>query len=126
MSDTAVVENTGSPVAAAPAAEKKAKKTTTPKAKKPSTVPSHPPTQQMVDAAIKTLKERAGSSLSAIKKYIASTYKVDAQKLSPFIKKYLKSAVDSGKLIQPKGKGAAGSFKLSAAASKEPKEKKKN
>ncbi|KAI8124158.1 histone H3 [Lucilia cuprina] len=61
----------------------------------------------MVDAAIKTLKER------------------DAQKLSPFIKKYLKSAVDSGKLVQPKGKGAAGSFKLSAAASKEPKEKKK-
>ncbi|XP_061395376.1 histone H1.2-like [Musca vetustissima] len=77
----------------------------------------------MVDAAIKTLKERGGSSLPAIKKYLASTYKVDAQKLAPFIKKYLKSAVASGKLIQTKGKGASGSFKLSASASKEPKAK---
>uniref|UniRef100_A0A1I8M6G3 H15 domain-containing protein n=1 Tax=Musca domestica TaxID=7370 RepID=A0A1I8M6G3_MUSDO len=81
------------------------------------------PTQQMVDAAIKTLKERGGSSLPAIKKYLASTYKVDAQKLAPFIKKYLKGAVASGKLIQTKGKGASGSFKLSASASKEPKAK---
>ncbi|XP_059220366.1 histone H1-like, partial [Stomoxys calcitrans] len=77
----------------------------------------------MVDAAIKTLKERGGSSLPVIKKYFASTYKVDAVKLAPFIKKYLKSAVASGKLIQTKGKGASGSFKLSPSASKEPKAK---
>nr|XP_036228659.1 histone H1t-like [Bactrocera oleae] len=37
---------------------------------------------------------------------------------SPFIKRYLKSAVTSGKLIQTKGKGASGSFKLSVAANK--------
>lgn len=111
--------------AAAPAivAEKKAKKAPAAGSKKPKSTPTHPPTQQMVDAAIKTLKERGGSSLLAIKKYIAATYKVDVQKLAPFIKKYLKGAVVSGKLVQTKGKGAAGSFKLSTAASKEPKVK---
>ena len=91
--------------------------------KKTSTPPSHPPTQQMVDASIKNLKERGGSSLLAIKKYISATYKCDAQKLSPFIKKYLKSAVANGKLIQTKGKGASGSFKLSVAVKKVPKQK---
>ncbi|XP_039951428.1 histone H1-gamma, late-like [Bactrocera tryoni] len=88
------------------------------KPKKPSVAPTHPPTQQMVDASIKNLKERGGSSLLAIKKYISATYKCDAQKLAPFIKRYLKSAVTSGKLIQTKGKGASGSFKLSVAANK--------
>ncbi len=76
---------------------------------------SHPPTADMVNTAIKTLKERGGSSLQAIKKYIAANYKVDVDKLAPFIKKYLKSAVTKGALIQTKGKGANGSFKLSAA-----------
>jgi histone H1/5 len=46
------------------------------------------------------------------KKYIAANYKVDSQKLSPFIKKYLKTAVASGELVQAKGKGASGSFRL--------------
>lgn len=112
-------------VAASPAivAEKKTKKAAPSGSKKPKSTPTHPPTQQMVDAAIKTLKERGGSSLLAIKKYIAATYKVDVQKLAPFIKKYLKGAVVSGKLVQTKGKGAAGSFKLSASANKEPKAK---
>lgn len=78
--------------------------------------PSHPPTATMVNAAIKTLKERGGSSLQAIKKYISSTYKVDAEKLAPFIRKYIKNAVASGKLVQTKGNGAAGSFKLPSTA----------
>uniref|UniRef100_A0A1A9ZPV1 H15 domain-containing protein n=1 Tax=Glossina pallidipes TaxID=7398 RepID=A0A1A9ZPV1_GLOPL len=69
------------------------------------------------------LVERGGSSLLAIKKYINGTYKCDSQKLAPFIKKYLKTSVASGKLIQTKGKGASGSFKLSAAATKDPKGK---
>ena len=94
MSETAVVAT--SPVAAAPvAAEKKgaAKKAkgaagVGTKAKKTTSASTHPPTQQMVDAAIKNLKERGGSSLLAIKKYISATYKCDAQKLAPFIKKY--------------------------------------
>ncbi|XP_030079003.1 histone H1-like [Drosophila hydei] len=98
-----------------PASASKAKKTTAP--------PTHPPTQQMVDASIQNLKERGGSSLLAIKKYISATYKCDAQKLAPFIKKYLKNSVANGKLIQTKGKGASGSFKLSASSKKEPKPK---
>jgi hypothetical protein len=69
----------------------------------------------MVGNAIKSLKERGGSSLQAIKKYIAANYKVDSEKLSPFIKKYLKTAVASGELVQTKGKGASGSFRLAAA-----------
>lgn len=81
--------------------------------KKPRVKPAHPPTSDMVNAAIKNLKERGGSSLQAIKKYIAANYKVDAEKLAPFIRKYLKSAVAGGTLTQPKGKGASGSFKLS-------------
>ena len=95
------------------------------KAKKPRTVPSHPKTSDMVNAAITNLKERGGSSLQAIKKYVAATYKVDVEKLSPFIKKYLKSAVTSGSLVQTKGKGASGSFKLSGGKSEKKAEGKK-
>ena len=89
-------------------APKKTKSST----KKPRTKPR---TSEMVVTAIKSLKERGGSSIQAIKKYIAANYKVDPEKLSPFIKKYLKSAVASGELVQTKGKGASGSFKLAAA-----------
>ncbi|XP_073973432.1 histone H1-like [Rhodnius prolixus] len=73
---------------------------------------SHPPTSQMVTAAIKDLKERGGTSLHAIKKYISTKYNVDAEKMSFFIRKYIRSAVESGELVQTKGKGASGSFKL--------------
>lgn len=126
MSDTAIATS-ASPVAAPQTqVEKKVankKSASGSKAKKVAVPPSHPPTQQMVDASIKNLKERGGSSLMAIKKYIAATYKCDAQKLAPFIKKYLKTAVANGKLVQTKGKGASGSFKLSASAKKDPKPK---
>lgn len=81
---------------------------------------THPPTAVMVTAAIKSLKDRGGSSLQAIKKYMAATYKVDVEKMAPFIKKYLKGTVISGDLIQTKGKGASGRFKL-ATAEKKPK-----
>lgn len=97
----------------APAPAATPKKAKSAASKKPRTKPSHPPTSDMVNAAIKNLKERGGSSLQAIKKYISANYKVDAEKLAPFIRKYLKAAVASGTLTQPKGKGASGSFKLS-------------
>lgn len=77
---------------------------------------SHPSTAIMVNNAIQNLKERGGSSLQAIKKYISATYKVDAEKFAPFIKKYIKSSVVSGALVQTKGKGASGSFKLASTA----------
>ncbi|XP_040564367.1 histone H1 [Lepeophtheirus salmonis] len=73
---------------------------------------SHPTSAVMVKAAITELKERNGSSIQAIKKYIAAHYKVDIVKMSPFIRKALKAAVEKGVLTQTKGKGASGSFKL--------------
>lgn len=89
------------------------KKAATPAAKKTAQKSDHPPCSEMVDAAIKALKERGGSSLLAIKKYVAATFKVNIEKLAPFIKKYIKGAVVKGHLLQTKGIGASGSFKLS-------------
>ncbi|XP_023244745.1 histone H1-III-like [Centruroides sculpturatus] len=86
--------------------------------KSPKTKPNHPKISQMINAAIVELKDRGGSSLQAIKKYIASTYQVDVEKLAPFIKKHLKLAVSDGSLIQTKGKGASGSFKISVSGKK--------
>ncbi|XP_072169208.1 uncharacterized protein [Diadema setosum] len=80
--------------------------------KKPRAKPAHPSSSAMVVAAITALKERGGSSLQAIKKYIAANYKVDIQKQLPFIKRAIKTGVAKGTLVQVKGKGASGSFKL--------------
>ena len=93
-------------------------------AKKPAAKkPDHPPVATMVNAALANLKERKGSSLAAIKKYVAATYKVDAAKLAPFIRRYLKKAVADGKINQTKGSGASGSFKLVKKAEEKPKKK---
>ena len=72
------------------------------KAAKPKKPALHPKTSVMVAAAIAALKDRKGSSLAAIKKYIAANYKVDVVKLSPFIRKALKKAVEGGVLKQVK------------------------
>ncbi|CAH1364751.1 hypothetical protein MTP99_001116 [Tenebrio molitor] len=115
MSD---VENQAtSPVTSGSAATPQSPAKKEKKAKNPRAKPSHPPTSEMVNNAIKGLKERGGSSLQAIKKFVAANYKVDAEKVAPFIKKYLKSAVASGSLVQTKGKGASGSFKLASTTS---------
>merc|ERR1712018_930878 len=82
-----------------------------PAAKKPKAKPTHPPTSAMIAAAIKALKERNGSSLAAIKKYIAATYKVDVVKLAPFIRKALKKGVEAKK---PKAKKVKKSPKKAA------------
>merc|ERR1712064_138536 len=90
-------------------------------AKKPKAAPTHPPTSAMVVAAIKALKERGGSSLPAIKKYIAANYKVDVVKLSPFIRKALKKGVEKKTLVQVKA-----SYKLGKVEKpKKPKKPKK-
>ncbi|XP_077511738.1 histone H1-like [Amblyomma americanum] len=113
--------------AAAPAAPTSPKKKAPRSSGKPRPAASHPKVSAMVTASIGALKERGGSSLQAIKKHMAATYKVDVEKLSPFIRKYLKSAVAAGALVQTKGKGASGSFKLAnkgaAAAEKKPAKK---
>lgn len=104
---TAAVENAASTPTAKKAAKSKVK-TQRPKS-------THPPTAEMVTSAIKELKDRKGSSVLAIKKYIVTNYKVDGEKFAPFIKRYLKAAVTSGAVVQTKGKGASGSFKLATA-----------
>ena len=103
---------------AASAKAPKAKKATKPK--KPA---AHPPVASMVTAAIKNLKDRKGSSLAAIKKYISANYKCDVAKLAPFIAKFLKKSVADGKLTQVKGSGASGSFKVAGFDKAEPKKK---
>merc|ERR1719273_1173190 len=74
----------------------------------------------MVKAAIEGLKERKGSSLVAIKKYIATNYKIDPSKHSHFIKKALTSGVEKKTIVQTKGNGASGSFKLAKDEVKKP------
>ena len=88
------------------------KKVTT---KKPA---AHPPAAEMVATAITELKDRNGSSLQAIKKYIATNFDVQMDRQLLFIKRALKSGVEKGKLVQTKGKGASGSFKLNVQAAK--------
>ncbi|XP_015509321.1 histone H1-like [Neodiprion lecontei] len=121
-----MADKVASPVAAAtptsPAVQAK-KGAAALKSQKPRTKPAHPRTSEMVNSAISTLKERGGSSLQAIKKYISATYKIDGEKQAPFIKKYLKAAVSTGALVQTKGKGASGSFKISATKSETSKPK---
>ena len=102
-----------------------AKKAAPKKARKPKVAAAHPPVKAMVTAAIKNLKERKGSSLAAIKKYIAANYKCDVAKLAPFIRNCLKKGVADGKFTQVKGSGAAGSFRiLKEDKPKKPKAKK--
>ncbi|XP_041463853.1 uncharacterized protein LOC121414866 [Lytechinus variegatus] len=83
--------------------------------KKPAT---HPPAAEMVMTAITELKEKNGSSLQAIKKYIEQNFDVQMDRQLIFIKKALKAGVEKGKLTQTKGKGASGSFKLNVQAAK--------
>ena len=80
--------------------------------------PSNPKTSEMVLAAVTALNDRKGTSLSAIKKYVSSTYKVDTDRIATFIRRYLRKAVSEGALVQVKGNGASGSFKLPSAEKK--------
>ncbi|KAI4498926.1 hypothetical protein M0802_006101 [Mischocyttarus mexicanus] len=85
--------------------------------------PTHPSTTEMIISAIQNLKERNGSSFQAIKKYISTNYVIEMEKYIPFVKKCLKSGLASGALIQTKGKGIAGSFKLGTSTSNKTKSK---
>ncbi|KAI8496858.1 histone H3-K27 trimethylation [Branchiostoma belcheri] len=92
------------------------------KASKPKAAPkapaAHPPTTAMITAAVEALKDRTGSSVPAIKKYIAANYKFDVEKKAHFIKRALKALVEKGTLLQVKG------HKTKATKPKKPKAKK--
>merc|ERR1712112_91280 len=74
--------------------------------------PEIPPVAEMVPTAIRALRDnpRKGSSLSAIKGFMAEEWGINIQTYAPRIKKYILKAVENGELLQTKGKGAAGRF----------------
>ena len=104
----------------APAPQKK-----TTKPKKPRAPAAHPKTIDMVVAAVTNLKERKGSSLHAIKKYVGANYKVDMEKIAPFIRRALKTGVASGKLVQTKASYKLGTKPKAEKKAKKPKTPKK-
>lgn len=108
------------PVIAAPQpmpveAKKPVKKAKAPKAASgiKKAKPTHPAWAEMITNAVKALNEKGGSSISAIKKYMMANYKIEAEKATPFMRRGIKAALTNGSLIQAKGKGLTGSFKLS-------------
>lgn len=110
MSDPAPAP-TASPAAkpvAKPAAKPKAKPA---KARKPVVKSDHPSYKEMVTASIAKLAERNGSSRQAIVKAVKNDYKVN-EKADQFIKLALKRMTENKELIQVKGVGASGSFKV--------------
>merc|ERR1712212_301945 len=90
------------------AASKPAKKAVAKKVKKPA---DHPKYSEMIKQAVASLKERTGSSRQAIVKYVKANFKVSDGSDS-HIKLALKRMVAGGDLVQVKGTGASGSFKL--------------
>ena len=94
------------------------------KAKKPAKPAEHPKYNDMIKAAILALKNRTGSSRQVIVKYIKANYKV-GENAGVHVKTALKRMLTAKLLVQTKGAGASGSFKLSEAAKKVPKPKKK-
>merc|ERR1719419_1551648 len=83
------------------------------KAAKPKVAAAHPKYSVMIATAIKTLKDRTGSSRAAILKSVVANNKVDAAVAAVQIRLALKRGVAKGtlKMARASGKGA-GSYKL--------------
>lgn len=115
-----MTDSTVSPSSAVPLSPKSPKK-------KPATARAtntksdsakHPSTSIMVTTAIKKLQDKKGSTLQAIKKYISVNYQVNSTKSAYLIGKFLKAAVLNGVLVQTKGSGASGNFKMAEVKKK--------
>uniref|UniRef100_A0A8D0HT34 H15 domain-containing protein n=1 Tax=Sphenodon punctatus TaxID=8508 RepID=A0A8D0HT34_SPHPU len=70
-----------------------------------------PSVAELLTQAVSASKERSGVSLAALKKTLEATG-YDVEKNNSRIKVGLKSLVSKGTLVQIKGTGASGSFKL--------------
>ncbi|XP_065577584.1 histone H1-delta-like [Artemia franciscana] len=100
--------------------EKKAKapkpaKAAKPKGDKKVKAPAnHPKYVEMIIKSIADLKERGRSSRQAILKYIMANFQVgnDAKVVNMHLKQALKRCLANGIVINPKGTGVTGSFKL--------------
>jgi len=86
-----------------------------------------PPVGEMVTTAIKRLRDnpRKGSSLSAIKGFMAEEWGLYIPDYAQKIKKFLLKAVEGGDIIQTKGKGALGRFTVPGLKVKKKKKAKK-
>ena len=91
---------------------------------KPRPPPQHPKYSEMIVAAITATKERGGTSRQKILKYIGANYKV-GDGFESHARLALKRLVTAGTLIQTKGTGASGSFKLAKKAAEPAKKVKK-
>ena len=91
--------------------KKKARKSTNAAKRKAS----GPSVSELITKAVAASKERSGVSLAALKKALAATG-YDVEKNNSRIKLGLKSLVSKGTLVQTKGTGASGSFKLNKKA----------
>merc|ERR1711879_740371 len=76
--------------------------------KKPMT---HPTYAIMIADAIKALKSRKGSSRQAIAKHIQAQHK-DLANFNSNLRMAMKAAMAKGTIVQTKGTGVSGSFKL--------------
>ncbi|XP_066527071.1 histone H1-like [Hoplias malabaricus] len=92
------------PAAAAPAKAPKKKAAARPKKSGPSVA-------ELIVKAVSDSKERSGVSLAALKKALAAAG-YDVEKNNSRVKVAVKSLVTKGTLLQTKGTGASGSFKL--------------
>ena len=85
----------------------------------PPKASAHPKYEDMVKAAVLALKDRNGSSVPAIAKYLAANYKLP-DNFKKILSTQLKNLVKSGKLLKVKA-----SYKLGEALKKAPKKPKK-
>ncbi|XP_066482923.1 histone H1.4-like [Tiliqua scincoides] len=100
-------------VPAAPAVPLPAVKGPAKKAQKAASAPktSGPSVTELLTQAVSASKERGGVSLAALKKSLAASG-YDVEKNNSRIKLGLRSLVSKGTLVQTKGTGASGSFRL--------------
>eukprot|EP00088_Acartia_fossae_P070901 TRINITY_DN9604_c0_g1_i13.p1 TRINITY_DN9604_c0_g1~~TRINITY_DN9604_c0_g1_i13.p1 ORF type:complete len:509 (-),score=155.29 TRINITY_DN9604_c0_g1_i13:244-1770(-) len=89
--------------------------------------PTHPPVSEMIPIAIRKLKEnpRKGSSIAAIKGFMAEEWGANIKSLSSKIKNYLVNACSDGELIRRSGSGASGRFTVPGMKYKPKKRRKK-
>ncbi|EEH59373.1 histone H1 linker protein [Micromonas pusilla CCMP1545] len=85
----------------------------------PPKMSAHPKYEDMVKAAILALKDKKGSSVPAIAKYLAANFKLPAN-FKKILSTQLKNLVKAGKLLKIKA-----SYKLGDALKKAPKKPKK-
>ncbi|XP_067837135.1 histone H1-like, partial [Heptranchias perlo] len=102
MTDTAAAE-TAPPAADAPLKA--------PKKKKAVPRPTGPPLGEQILKIVADCKDRKGISLAAIKKVLAAKG-LDVEKHRSQIKLSIKRNVEKGSLVQIKGTGASGSFRV--------------